>query len=40
MAQEKWYKVPANFAPYDRADASASLQAVMDTYRKLVVRPQ
>ena len=40
VAKEKWYKVPAVFAPYDRADASLSLQPVMDAYRKLVVRPQ
>ncbi len=40
VAKEKWYKVPAVFAPYDRADASTSLQPVMDAYRKLVVRPQ
>ncbi len=36
VAKESWYKTPANFFPYDRADASASVQSVTDTYTKLV----
>lgn len=40
VAKETWYKVPSTFASYDRADASNSLSAVMDTYRSHVAKPR
>jgi ABC-type Fe3+ transport system substrate-binding protein len=36
VAQQNWYKVPASFIPYDPADASKSMNSVLEEYRKSI----
>lgn len=40
VAKESWYKVPATFAEYDRADASSKTPEVMGLFRSHIAKSQ